>query len=70
MLIEKGYRFKSAGHGCEQIYEKDNIEVRLNRCKGEVAAFRDGRQIAHRYFTQASFKQDLEKFLNEINHAS
>jgi len=66
MLKEKGYRYKGHGSGCERLYEKDDIEIRLNRCNGVVVAFRNGKQIAKRYFMQSTYEQEINNFINQI----
>jgi len=59
MLKENGFTFKSRGIGCERIYEKDDIEVRLNRCKGTVIALKDGKEIARHIVLPYSYQHDM-----------
>lgn len=70
MLKEKGYRYIGHGAGCERLYEKNGIEVKLNRCNGIVRAFKNGNEIAKRYFMPHTFQQEINNFINEIEDAS
>ena len=66
MLAENGFTFKGRGTGCERIYQKDDIEIRLNRCRGVVVALKDGVEVARHFVLPHSYQQDMNNFINKL----
>lgn len=67
MLAENGFTFKGRGTGCEKIYQKDDIEIRLNRCKGIVIALKDGVEVVKHYISPYGYEQDMNTFIDKLN---
>lgn len=66
-LEEAGYRFSGRGTGCEKRYEKDDIEIRLNRCNGIVTAVNSDKEvILKRYFSPHNSKKEITTFLKKL----
>ena len=75
---KNGFEYKGHGDGCERIYEKNGVEIRLNRCLGEVSAAKPcegtsntckaGREvILKRYFLQHTYEKEIGVFMAKLS---
>ena len=62
---DNGFAMKST-RGCTMIYAKDNVEIRLNRCRGSIEAT----ITTGFYFFRSETGEVLEKLMNKLNNSN